>query len=45
MVENIASARVLEKVGMTFEGIVRQYAYTLDRFWDLKVYSILREEI
>ena len=45
IVEHTASARVLEKVGMTFEGIVRQYAYTLSRFWDLKVYSILRDEI
>ena len=44
-IENIASARVLEKVGMTFEGILRKYTYFDNGFHDLKVYSILRDEI
>lgn len=43
-VHNIASARVMEKVGMQMEGILRQHLFVKDRYWDLKIYSILREE-
>lgn len=43
-VHNIASARVMEKVGMQREGILRQHLFVKDRYWDLKIYSILREE-
>ncbi|MEG4217409.1 GNAT family protein [Microcoleus sp. Pol14C6] len=43
-VSNIASARVMEKVGMQLEGILRQHLFVKDRYWDLKLYSILREE-
>ncbi|MEG4113063.1 MULTISPECIES: GNAT family protein [unclassified Microcoleus] len=43
-VSNIASARVMEKVGMKLEGILRQHIFVKDRYWDLKLYSILREE-
>ncbi|MEG4196942.1 GNAT family protein [Microcoleus sp. Pol12A5] len=43
-VSNIASARVMEKVGMQLEGILRQHIFVKDRYWDLKLYSILREE-
>ena len=42
--ENIGSARVMEKSGMKFEGILRDYQYEKDRFWNLKVYSILAKE-
>ena len=45
MAENLASARVLEKVGMAFEGILRKYAYTKGAFRDLRLYSILEDEI
>ena len=45
MSENVASGRVLEKVGMTFEGILRKHSYARDKFHDLVVYSILRDEI
>ena len=45
MVENRASARVMEKVGMTLEGVLRKYVYTKGRFHDMKLYSILRNEI
>lgn len=41
---NTASARVMEKVGMTFEGIVREQLYEKGAFRDLKLYSILRRE-
>ena len=43
-VNNIASARVMEKVGMQFEGILRQQLFVKGKYWDLKIYSILREE-
>ncbi|MEG4146751.1 GNAT family protein [Microcoleus sp. Pol12B5] len=43
-VNNIASARVMEKVGMQLEGILRQQLFVKGRYWDLKLYSILREE-
>ncbi|OCQ95627.1 GCN5 family acetyltransferase [Oscillatoriales cyanobacterium USR001] len=43
-VENIASAGVMEKVGMKFEGILRQQMLIKGSYWDLKMYSILRQE-
>lgn len=45
MLDNIASARVMEKLGMKFEGILRQHSYAKNRFHDLKLYSILRREV
>ena len=44
MVENRASARVMEKVGMTCEGVLRKYVYVKGQFHDMKLYSILEEE-
>ena len=50
MIENIGSARVMEKSGMTYEGILREHMYvpkgnpTRGRYDDLKMYSILRRE-
>jgi len=43
-VPNIASARVMEKVGMTFEGVLRQHMFSKGVYVDLKLYSILRRE-
>lgn len=43
-VENIASARVMEKAGMTFEGIIRKGIFVKGEHRDLKMYSILKEE-
>ena len=45
MVENVASARVMEKVGMTFEGVLRKHSYAKGQFHDMKLYSILRNEV
>ncbi|WP_341735731.1 GNAT family protein [Microcoleus sp. CAWBG640] len=42
--KNIASARVMEKVGMQLEGILRQQLFVKDQYWDLKIYSILRDD-
>jgi [ribosomal protein S5]-alanine N-acetyltransferase len=43
-VNNIASARVMEKLGMQLEGILRQQLFVKGRYWDLKLYSILRDD-
>ena len=45
MLDNIASTHVMEKLGMKFEGILRQHSYAKNRFHDLKLYSILRNEV
>lgn len=39
--DNPASARILEKVGMSFEGVVRQKFYNKNRFVDVKQYAVL----
>ena len=41
---NTASKKVLEKIGMKREGVLRQYAKKDGRLEDLIVYSVLREE-
>jgi len=45
MLGNVASARVMEKVGMRFEGILRQYVSAKQAFRDMKLYAILREDV
>jgi [ribosomal protein S5]-alanine N-acetyltransferase len=42
--ENSASARVLEKAGMRFEGLARQRRFAKGAFRDVKFYAILRED-
>lgn len=44
IIPNTASARVMEKVGMKFEGVLRQQLFSKGSFHDVKMYSILREE-
>lgn len=44
MTKNAASGRILEKIGMKQEGHLRQAAKKWDRFEDLLVWAILREE-
>jgi RimJ/RimL family protein N-acetyltransferase len=44
MVNNLASARVMEKIGMRREGILRQLHYRFGSFEDYAVSSILLEE-
>ncbi|GIN73699.1 alanine acetyltransferase [Bacillus sp. J14TS2] len=45
LVENIGSSRVMEKAGMSFEGILRKAMFTKGKHWDIKIYSILWEEL
>jgi len=42
--ENIASARVLEKIGMKLEKRMRDHQYFKGRWWDTLSYAILYEE-
>lgn len=43
MTRNPASGRVLEKIGMTHEGTLRQHALKWDSYVDLAAYGILHE--
>jgi ribosomal-protein-alanine N-acetyltransferase len=42
MLDNTASARVMEKVGMQYEGILREYALIREQYRDLKLYAIIK---
>lgn len=42
--ENAASARVLEKAGLSCEGTLRRAMYRRGRYWDVRMYSMLRDE-
>jgi RimJ/RimL family protein N-acetyltransferase len=42
--DNVASAHVLEKLGMKLEGWLREKAYFKDRWWDALIYAILVDE-
>lgn len=44
MVDNQASRRVMEKSGMTFEGVLRQSIFVRDGYEDIGVCSILRSD-
>lgn len=41
---NIASQKVMEKIGMAEEGVMRQYIYQKGAYRDYKLYSILSSE-
>lgn len=42
--DSTASARVLERLGMTLEGRLRQSVYFKDRWWDALNYGLLEDE-
>ena len=42
--DNMASARVLEKIGLKLEGRLRDKEYFKDRWWDTLMYGILENE-
>jgi ribosomal-protein-alanine N-acetyltransferase len=44
MTPNVASARVLEKAGLTYEGTLRSAVLRRGRFWDIRMYSMIRSE-
>lgn len=42
--ENAASERLLQKLGMSFEGIPREYVLLKGSYHDIKMYSLLKKE-
>jgi RimJ/RimL family protein N-acetyltransferase len=42
--DNVGSAHVLEKLGMSLEGRLREKDYFKGRWWDALIYAILEEE-
>ncbi|GAA6614965.1 GNAT family N-acetyltransferase [Scytonema sp. NUACC26] len=44
LIENIASIRLLEKMGFLEEGLLREYGFWKGQFHDLKLFSLLRKE-
>ena len=43
--DNVASRRVLEKIGFELEGLYRQKVYKDGRFMDEAVYAIIRDDL
>jgi len=43
--DNLASARVMEKSGMHFEGILRQYSCKNGNYYDVKMYSMIKDDV
>jgi ribosomal-protein-alanine N-acetyltransferase len=44
MARNPASGRVMQKIGMKYEGTQRRHIFKWDRFEDLMLYGLLRSE-
>ncbi|MCC7403846.1 MAG: GNAT family N-acetyltransferase [Bdellovibrionales bacterium] len=42
--ENKASSRVMEKVGMKYEGTLKSAIFHRNRFWDMHYYAILKAD-
>lgn len=42
--DNLASERVMQKVGASFEGILRQQMFVKGQYDDLKLYALLRND-
>lgn len=45
LVDNIGSAKVMEKSGMQLEGVLRKLVFVKGSHQDLKVYSIIKPEL
>lgn len=44
LVENAGSERVMEKAGMAFEGVLRKFIFIKGSHYDVKMYSIIKED-
>ncbi len=44
LLQNIGSSRVMEKIGMQFEGVARSSIFVDEQFHDLKIYAITKED-
>jgi ribosomal-protein-alanine N-acetyltransferase len=43
-VDNIASARTLQKLGFQEEGVLRERLFVNEHFYDMKIFSLLKNE-
>ncbi|WP_328805602.1 GNAT family protein [Paenibacillus apii] len=41
---NLGSLKVMEKIGMKYEGVLRRHIWAKNDFQDLKMYSIIRDD-
>ena len=44
LIPNEKSGRVMQKVGMSYEGIAREKLFFKNRYWDVKQYAILKSD-
>lgn len=44
MVDNIASEKVLSNINFEYEGILKQWMYWNNHYYDMKLYALLRSE-
>lgn len=44
LLPNEKSGRVMQKLGMTYEGTAREETFAKGRFWDVKQYAILKSD-
>lgn len=44
LVANVGSERVMEKAGMNFEGILRKFIFFKGAHYDVKMYSIIKDD-
>ncbi len=42
--ENPASGKAMQKAGMLYEGLLRSKTFAKDKYWDLKMYAITRND-
>jgi len=42
---NIASGKLLEKIGFTYEGVLREQLVVKGKFKDMKIYSLLSKDV
>jgi ribosomal-protein-alanine N-acetyltransferase len=45
MAENVGSERVMQKVGMHYEGLIREQMFVKGRYVNLNLYAILKSDI
>jgi ribosomal-protein-alanine N-acetyltransferase len=45
MIGNSASERILDKLGFTKEGILRQWMFWNEKHYDMTMYSLLKKDI
>lgn len=44
MLDNIASMKLLDKLGFEEEGVLREYGFWKGEFHDLKMFALLKKE-